>query len=168
MHVWNTEEMSEFYIDLRIISIKLVCKSLIMNELPWVLMKAEKLPHLAVRKWNARQRRMQRNGQRSWKIVPVSNITEDKERKDLRRCDPLPMTGSKLTMGMAEQRLLLLFPRAHVCSVMEKKKSMRERENGSWRSPRCVCKMCSRNPIVKRSWKRVGDVGGNFVLRGSY
>lgn len=35
MHAWNAEEMSEFYIDLGIISINLVCKSLIMNELPY-------------------------------------------------------------------------------------------------------------------------------------
>lgn len=35
VHVWNAEEMSEFYIDLGIISINLVSKSLIMNELPY-------------------------------------------------------------------------------------------------------------------------------------
>lgn len=44
MHVWNAEEMSEFYIDLRIISIKLVCKSLIMNELPYEEIRERKGP----------------------------------------------------------------------------------------------------------------------------
>lgn len=32
VHIWNGEEVSEFYRDLRIISIMLVCKSLIMSE----------------------------------------------------------------------------------------------------------------------------------------
>lgn len=44
MQVWNAEEMSELYIDLRITSIKLVCKSLMMNELPYEEIRERKGP----------------------------------------------------------------------------------------------------------------------------
>lgn len=34
MLVWNPEETSEFYINVGIISIKLICKSLVMDNIP--------------------------------------------------------------------------------------------------------------------------------------
>lgn len=116
MHVWNTEEMSEFYIDLRIISIKLVCKSLIMNELPSAEIRERNGPDEGWETPTLRSSEVKRKTKKNakkwpekWK-VPIPNITEDKERKDLRRCDPLPMTGSKLTMGRT--KAIVVFPQS--------------------------------------------------------
>ena len=88
MQVWNPEETSEFYINVGIISIKLVCKSLVMDNISPKESIERKGPDQdwgttiwIIRKWSVKWRRMQRNSQTSWKMLWLSKIMEDKEER---------------------------------------------------------------------------------------
>lgn len=69
MRVWNQEDVSEFHVNLGIISIKLLCKSLVMDEILYEEIIERKghdrLKKSHISNWEVKCKRMQRNRQKS-------------------------------------------------------------------------------------------------------
>lgn len=142
-----------------------------------VLTQAEELSHLVSRKWSVKQRRMQRNRQRSWQMLQKTNIMEDKERKDLRMRSLFWMTENsqektlRIDNGYNRTNAIVAFPPEHSFAVSWRRKRDILRRMRKWKLKKqrlCVYKMCSTSLIMKKSWKSRGSRGRGYMTWGSF